>query len=210
MCKILVADDHSMIRKGLNMLLADQFPNASLQFASTGEEVLHAVRKIHFDLLISDMNIPDVGSFSLFEQLLLADPDIKVLIYTMNAEQVFAMRYLQLGAYGYLEKTANDSELVKAVDTVLKGKRYFSQEVMEMLTISFSGGKKITSPFDSLSTREMEICMYLLKGHGVSKISEFLNLHTSTIATQKARIFKKVAVENLYDLTDLAKTYKVV
>lgn len=208
--KILIADDHAMVRKGLKVVLNDQYPHATLDFAATGEDALHAVRATKYDLLILDMNFPDMSSFSVFQQILVADSDIKTLIYTMNAEQVYALRYLQLGAYGYLEKSSTDAELIKAIQTILNGKRYFSPDVMEAMTLSFSTGTHPKNPFESLSVREMEICMYLVKGHGIGKISSFLNLHTSTVATQKTRIFKKVAVETLIDLAELAKTYKII
>lgn len=210
MTKILIADDHAMVRKGLKVVLGDQYPHAVLEFASTGEDALHAVRSTKYDLLVLDMSFPDMGSFSLFQQILVADSEIKILIYTMNAEEVYALRYLQLGAYGYLEKSTTDAELIKAIQTIMNGKRYFSAEVMEVMTLSYSAGRRPKNPFESLSMREMEICMYLVKGHGIGKISSFLNLHTSTVATQKTRIFKKVAVETLMDLAELAKTYKVI
>lgn len=210
MNRILIADDHAMVRKGLKVVLSDQFPHALVDYASTGEDALHYVRANKYDLVILDMNFPDMSSFSLFQQLLVADSKLRALIYTMNSEHVYALRYLQLGAYGYLEKTSTDGELVKAVEAVLNGKRYFSADVMESMTLSFSAGLSPKNPFDRLSTREMEICMYLVKGHGIGKISSFLNLHTSTVATQKTRIFKKVEVDTLIDLADLAKTYKII
>jgi two-component system invasion response regulator UvrY len=210
MINILIADDHAMVRKGLKVVLADQYPHAVIDFACTGEDTLHAIRSGEYNLLILDMNFPDMSSFSLFQQILVANSELKILIYTMNAEEVYALRYLQMGAFGYLEKSAPDADLIKAVQTILNGKRYFSVDVLDAMTVSYSSGPQPKNPFESLSVRELEICMYLVKGHGIGKISSFLNLHTSTVATQKTRIFKKVSVDSLIDLAELAKTYKIV
>jgi two-component system invasion response regulator UvrY len=210
MTKILIADDHTMMRKGLKIVLTDLYPYAELDFATNGEDTLHAVRQNKYSVLILDMNFSDMSSFSLFQQIMLADNNLKVLIYTMNAEEVYALRYMQMGAYGYLQKSCSDSEFAKAVQTILNGKRYFSQDVIDALTLSYRNGIQPKNPFSSLSVRELEICMYLVKGHGIGKISSILNLHTSTVATQKNRIFKKVSVETLIDLAELAKTYKII
>jgi DNA-binding NarL/FixJ family response regulator len=128
----------------------------------------------------------------------------------MNAENMYAKRYLKLGAMGYLRKDASGPEIIKAISTVLNNKRYISPELNEKLLTDLQSNHPAENPFDKLSPREFEIVQHLANGNSVAEISQKLNLHTSTIGTHKARIFEKLECKNIIELNNLAKVHRIV
>jgi DNA-binding NarL/FixJ family response regulator len=157
-----------------------------------------------------DVNMPQTDSFGTLQTILALKPKTKIIMFSMNAEEVYAKRYLKLGAMGYLRKDAPNEEIIKAISTVLNNKRYVSPELNEKLLNDLQSKSKSENPFDKLSPREFEIVQHLSQGDSVAEISHKLNLHTSTIGTHKARIFEKLQCHNIIDLTNLAKIHHVV
>jgi DNA-binding NarL/FixJ family response regulator len=128
----------------------------------------------------------------------------------MNAEEVYAKRYLKIGAMGYLRKDAPNKEIERAITTVLNNKTYVSPELTQKIISDMQSKKESENPFDKLSAREFEIVQHLAQGESVAEISKKLNVHTSTVGTHKARIFEKLHCHNIIDLTNLAKAHNVV
>ena len=133
---------------------------------------------------------------------------MKVLIFSMNEEDLFARHYLKSGARGFLSKKSTDAEIIQAIQQVLNGKRYISPNLAELLGDDIAGNKNI-NPFESLSERELSVVSHLLRGNTISAISEIMSLHPSTVGTYKTRIFEKLAIKSLIDLTELARIYNV-
>ena len=128
-----------------------------------------------------------------------------LLIFSMNSEEIFARKFLNLGALGYLSKDASQDEFRLAIENVMSNKRYVSSSFMQALTESALGkNANNQNPFDLLSSRELEIVRHLIKGESVSQIGTYLNLHTSTIGTHKARIFEKLHCKNIIEINELA------
>ncbi len=209
MTKILLADDHAIIRTGLKTFISAHLPHAVIDEAFDGTSALAKIKQVDYDLVVMDVNMPETDSFALVHIILAVKPLLNILIFSMNAEELYAKKFLMIGAKGFLSKTAPESEMKDALDAVINGNKYMSATLKNALTEE-ALGKRAFNPFDNLSKREFEIAMYLIKGASVAEMSETLHLHTSTIGTHKARVFEKLHCKNIIDVGALAKVYNVV
>ena len=176
MQNILIADDHSIVRAGLKLLISSSIQNVTTDEAEDGEAVIGKMKSAPFDLLILDINMPHTESFSLTTYLLKEYPGLKIIIFTMNQELFFAKRFLKIGAHGYLNKYSKESEIKYAIQKVLGGKRYISDNLAEILSGDLTKKPK-DNPFEDLSDREFEVVLQMLKGSSVSEIANTLSLH---------------------------------
>ena len=209
MQNILIADDHSIVRAGLKLLIGTSIQDVNLEEAEDGETVIKKMKSGHFDLLILDINMPNTESFSLTAYLLKEYPALKIIIFTMNQEIFFAKRFLKIGAHGYLNKYSKDPEIKYAIQKVLGGKRYISDNLAEILSGEFTKKQK-DNPFEDLSDREFEVVLQMLKGSTVSEIANILSLHKSTVGTHKTRILDKLKISNTVELINLARLYEII
>ncbi len=205
--RVLIADDHSIVRIGLINIIKKEFPLAEFEETGDGNEVIVMVRKKKFDLLVLDVNMPGTDIHNVIEQVRLVDLSQKILLISMNPEKVYALRYFKTGINGYIEKSASDENIRHAVRCVLSGKNYMSDDVLELMVNSYKKGIS-ENPFDRLSGREFEIAMYLDRGLAPGEIANIMNLHTSTVGTYKLRIFDKMQVKNIIELHKLVENYK--
>jgi DNA-binding NarL/FixJ family response regulator len=210
MPEILLVDDHSIVRTGLKLLIHDFLPHSNIDEADNGASAMNKIRQKNYDLVVMDVNMPETDSFGTIENILALKPSIKIIMFSMNAEEVYAKRYLKMGAMGYLRKDAPNNEIEKAINTVLNNKTYVSPELTQKMLSDMKSKKETGNPFDKLSTREFEIVQHLAQGDSVAEISKKLNVHTSTVGTHKARIFEKLHCHNIIDLTNLAKAHNVI
>ncbi len=209
MNNILLVDDHVIIRAGLKIFIEGLIPFSIIDEASNGDVAFEKIRENDYDLLILDVNMPGTDSFGLVSNIMAIKPDAKILMLSMNAEEIYAKKYLLLGAKGYVGKDAPESEIKAAIETTLNNKRYISPSLRQSLAEEALGNKSF-NPFDRLSPQEFKIIQYIIKGESVSEISEKLSLHTSTIGTHKSRIFKKLNCKNIVDINLLAKIHNVI
>lgn len=209
MTSILIADDHALVRKGLEMIVRSAFAGCETSYAENGDEVFQSIRKSSYDLVILDINMPDTDAVALFRHIMAIRPTQKVLVCSMNPEKIFAMRYLKMGAAGYVQKSAKDDILERAIRTVLSGRRYFSEDMLDQIAGAVQG-KEPANPFDRLTDREFEIALHLIKGLSVGEIARLVRVHTSTVGTQRARILEKTGVSNVMELNQLARTHQII
>lgn len=202
----LIVDDHLVIRRGLSYLLKDRYPSSKIEEADQSKTVLDKVKNYTYDLIIQDLFLPDFEPLSFINTLLTFRPEQKILVYSMSPEELFAKRVLNLGAKGYLEKKAPESTLYLAVDTVLNGGRYVSQKMTHQL-LNAALDNKPNNLFDTLSDREMEVLLLLLKGRTSQEITQILSVQPSTVGTYKSRLFNKLNVSNVVDLIQVARSY---
>ncbi|MGN6196902.1 MAG: response regulator [Ginsengibacter sp.] len=207
---LLLVDDHSIVRTGLKILIKDYLGNCTIDEAENGNSAFQKIKEHNYDLVIMDVNMPDTDSLGTLQTILAFRPSLKIIIFSMNSEEVYAKRYLKLGAMGYLNKHAANEQIKNAISTVLQNKRYISPELNEKFLFALQSPHKSENPFDNLSSREFEIVQHLANGDSVAEISNKLNLHTSTVGTHKARIFEKLDCSNIIELTKLAKIYNVI
>jgi len=211
MIQILLADDHAIIRAGLKTYIQNIIPDSNIEEAFDGNSTFEKIKDNDYALIILDINMPATDSFGLVSNILAIKPESKILMFSMNSEEIFAKKYLNLGALGYLNKDASADEIKHAINNVMNNKRYMSSSLTQSLTDSALGKKANNqNPFDLLSSRELEIVRHLMKGESVSQIGAYLNLHTSTVGTHKARILEKLNCKNVIGINELARVHNFI
>jgi two-component system invasion response regulator UvrY len=208
MISLLIADDHFIIRTGLKLIIENFMPRCKIAEAENGQSTFEQIKHNDYDLLILDINMPNTDSFMLVSNILALKPGVKILMFSMNDEAVYAKRYLKMGVMGYLKKDEPESEIRKAITTVLNNRRYISPGLGQALAEDLHSNAP-ENPFDNLSPREFEIVQHLIRGESVAKICQDLSLHASTVGTHKARIFDKLNCSNIIELNSLAKLHDV-
>lgn len=204
--RILIADDHAIVRSGIKLVIKDIFPFAVTDEARNAHEVVSFIRDNDYNLIILDITMPETDPFSLISRILAHREKSRILIFSVSPDELYAKKFLALGALGYLNKQSNSEEVKKAIYDVLHGIPYTSQKIKDHL--SPGPASKTDNPFEKLSDREFEIARYYLKGYSNAEIKKMLNLHSSTIGTLKNRLFGKLRIKSLVDLTELARLYK--
>lgn len=208
MKKILVADDHSVVRFGLKIIIQEHFPGRQVYEAFNAETVKDKLNQHRFELVLLDLVMPDTDSGALMQWITSSYPDTKILIVSMNPEHLYGKRYLQLGAQGYLKKIADHEEMIRAIQTVLNGKRYVSDELTSIILEEASKGKMM-NPFDALTPREFQVALLLSKNLTLTQISDDLKIHYTTASTHKQRIYEKLSIEHASELIELAEVYRI-
>jgi len=203
MLRILIADDHTVVRKGLRQILLDEFPGAEIEEVSDGGELVKKVMSAKWDVVVSDLSMPGRSGLDALQQIKLTHPDLPVLILSIHPEEQYALRALKSGASGYLSKDTAPDELVKAVQKVLLGKKYISQAIAEKLANTFSSDTSM-QPHENLSDREFDVMKFLANGKSVSEIADMLSLSVTTVSTYRARIMAKMNLKSNSDLTKYA------
>lgn len=203
MLRILIADDHTVVRRGLRQILLDEFPGVEIEEVADGGELIKKVIGSHWDVVVSDLSMPGRSGLEALQQIKLTNPDLPVLILSIHPEEQYALRALKSGASGYLSKDTAPDELVKAVQKVLLGKRYISQAIAEKLANTFSSDISL-QPHESLSDREFDVMKFLANGKSVSEIADVLSLSVTTVSTYRARIMAKMNLKSNSDLTKYA------
>jgi DNA-binding NarL/FixJ family response regulator len=204
--KFLIADDHMIVRRGLLNLIQDQFRASAIREVATLKDLDTTLREWVPDLLILDLQMTDGSALDHLERICKANPEMKVLIYSMRSEAVYAQRVMMLGSVGYLSKESSEEEVVRAIRRVLQGFEYMSPRA-EMHQHD-RGPVQVRDPFAQLSDREIAVMEDLLEGKGVKEISMRLGVQPTTVATYKARLFDKLGVSNIIDLQSLVLLHR--
>lgn len=209
MLKILIADDHTIVRKGLKQILLDEFPSAKIEEVPDAEGLIKKVMQGKWDVVLSDLSMPGRSGLDALQQIKLSNPALPVLILSIHPEEQYALRALKAGAAGYLSKDTAPDELVKAVQKVLLGKKYISQSIAEKLANSLSA-KTDKFLHENLSNREFDVMKLLANGKSVSDIAEILSLSVTTVSTYRARVMTKMNLRSNSDLTKYAIENKLI
>lgn len=205
--KILLADDHAVVRHGISLIIKDFLPAAEIIHAHDFPFLLEQLKVHEAELVICDVNMPGCDSFHIISALRDIRPGIKILIFSAYPEDLYATRYIQEGANGYLHKDA-DTEIIKsAITDVLKKGRFISDQLLEKYLQNDGPIIKDGNPLQSLSNREMEVAVLLTHGLGLLEMSNALNLHISTVSTYKTRVFEKLNISNIPELLVVFKNY---
>ncbi|MFT3750185.1 MAG: response regulator transcription factor [Agriterribacter sp.] len=200
--KVLIAEDHSIVRMAVSILLKQMFPEVSIIESTSFDKMLERLNEQSFELLILDINIPGGNSVQMIDPIRLRQPGIPILIFSSYEEQIYALRYLRAGATGYIHKESDTQELKLAIRKVLRRERYASPEILNQLLNNAVGKNRTEKGITSLTNREIDIMNMLVKGALPSEIKMVLNIQLSTISTYKARIFEKMEVNNLAQLIE--------
>ncbi|ANC02856.1 MULTISPECIES: UvrY/SirA/GacA family response regulator transcription factor [Pseudomonas] len=208
MIRVLVVDDHDLVRTGITRMLADIDGLQVVGEADSGEAALKLARELKPDVVLMDVKMPGIGGLEATRKLLRSHPDTKVVAVTVCEEDPFPTRLLQAGAAGYLTKGAGLDEMVQAIRLAFAGQRYISPQIAQQLALkSF---QPQGSPFDALSEREIQIALMIVGCQKVQIISDKLCLSPKTVNTYRYRIFEKLSVTSDVELTLLAVRHGMV
>jgi DNA-binding NarL/FixJ family response regulator len=200
MKRILIVDDHVVVRCGLRQFLANTGDLEIAAEASSGMEALGLLHQGDWDLVLLDMSLPDLNGIELLKRIKRARPELPVLIFSMFSEAEFALPALDAGASGYLNKDSPPQQILVAIRTVIAGTRYVSPALTEQLLSGLTSTSQ-RPPHESLSKREMEVLLLLSKGVTLTKIAESLFVSVKTISTYRARILEKFGMQSNAELT---------
>jgi DNA-binding NarL/FixJ family response regulator len=203
MIKVLVADDHAVVRRGLRQILAETHDILVAGEASTLAEVRQKVADERWDVLILDLSMPGGNGIELLADLRKRSPSLRVLVLTMHSEDQYAIRAIRAGAAGFLTKESAPERLVEAVRKVASGRRFVGPGLAEALA-SVVAGDAPGAPHESLSDREFEIFKMIASGRAVSQVAHDLGLSVKTVSTHRARLLKKMAMSTNAELTRYA------
>jgi DNA-binding NarL/FixJ family response regulator len=209
MIRVLIADDHTIVREGLKQLLLAASGFEVAGEARDGREVLERVRNAEFDVLLLDMSMPGKSGMELIRLVKNERPKLRILVLSMHAENQYAVRAVKAGASGYLTKDSAARDLVSAIRKVASGGAFISAEVAEALALS-AMPRAEGPPHASLSDREYQVFRLLAAGKSVSDIASELNLSSKTISTHKARLMEKMALGNQAELVRYAIRHRLV
>lgn len=207
--RILIADDHELLRLGLSIIVKEVLPFAEIIEAKNAHEVQTTVSNKNIDLLLLDVQMPDTDTLALMKWVLAISPALRVLVISVNPESIFALRYIQNGAYGYIEKKEDGTKLKLALNRVALGKKYMSDDLLDIVSEHIRKGKDGQNPFQTLSPREFEIVQLLIKGYSTSEICQAVSLQAPTVSTHKRNILEKLLVCNVFELIELARQYDI-
>lgn len=207
--KILLVDDHQVVRQGLKQMLADEYPKAAFGEAGTAAEAVQAIHRQKWDLVLLDLNLPGRGGLDALGDFKAAQPLLPVLVLSMHPEAEFAVQALRAGAAGYLTKQSAAEELLAAVQKALEGGRYITASLAEKLAADVAGDNR-QLPHEELSPREFETLRRLAAGHSVKEISSSLGLSSKTVSTYRARVLEKLKLRTTVDLARYAVEHGLV
>jgi DNA-binding NarL/FixJ family response regulator len=203
MAKVLIADDHALVRAGLRQYLQESSRFSDIAEAGSGMQVLDMLRADRIDLLILDINMPDRGGLDILKHVRASHPDVRVLVLSGYPERQYAVNVLKAGAGGYLSKDSSPDELLKAISTVLAGRRYVSGSLAELLAAELDHDHD-RPLHEELSEREFQIFCKLAAGQSVSEIANELSLSVKTVSTYRTRVLEKMCFKSNADITSYA------
>jgi two-component system, NarL family, invasion response regulator UvrY len=209
--KILVADDHDLVRMGIVRMLSDVPGFVVVGEAKSGEEAMRLAREHKPQVILMDVKMPGIGGLEATRKILAHDPQIKVIAVTSLADDMYPERLMKAGACGYVTKGANLDEMIDAIKTVVAGKLFMSSNVAQQLALrNFSAVKSCASPFESLSERELQTAILIANGAKVQTIADTFCVSSKTINTYRYRIFEKLNINSDVELTLLAVKHRIL
>ena len=199
--KILIVDDHMVVKTGVSIILNSEINDLDIQFASTFSETLDKVKQFSYDLIILDINIPGGKNIEMIPEIRAIVPEVKILMFSAHEEEFYALRYVSAGADVFLNKLSSEEKLIEAVRSIREFGKYLTENLIDQLNNNLLNDEPL-NPFDLLSKREIEIVKLLVKGDRNLEISNFLGIQMSTVSTYKNRVFEKLKINNLVELIE--------
>ena len=203
MTRVLIADDHEVVRRGLKQILVDEFKNLKLSEATTSQQAIDCVIKQAFDLVLLDINMPGRSGLDVLQEIMRLRPKTPVLILSVSPEQDYALRCLKLGAAGYLSKRSASDELLVAVKKAMAGGKYVTASLAEQLATTVSSGTP-QAPHEALSNRELQVLRLIAAGKTIKEVASELALSEKTVATYRTRVSEKMGLATNVDMARYA------
>lgn len=201
MYRVLVVDDHDVVRRGIRSILEDRVSSIAISEAASGDEALAALVE-KFDAIVLDLTMPGRSGIDLLSEIKHRHPELPVLVMSLHSEAQFAVRALRAGAAGYLTKAAAPEQLVIAFEKIVRGGRYISEAVAERLAAEAGGAASV--PHEKLSDREFDVMRGIASGETVGEIAARMHLSVKTVSTYRTRLLEKMGMETNAELTRYA------
>jgi two-component system invasion response regulator UvrY len=209
MIKVLLVDDHELVRTGIESLLNASGNISVIGIAKCGEEAVEVIDKVSPDVVLMDINMPGIGGIEACRRLLQHHPNLKIIALSVLNDGPIPQQILNMGVKGFITKSSTVIEMVSAIQRVMEGKRFLCSDVANNLAFSnLLGNEK--SPFAKLSHRESEVVTLILQGKSIKEMSELLVLSDKTINTYRYRVYEKMGVKNDVELTRLAVKFEYI
>lgn len=208
MIKVLIADNHPIVRMGVRSVLESASGFQVVDDVATTAELFEKLEKQTPDVVMLEMDIPEINGIAALRKIKKSFPDVKVLMYSGQSEDVYALSSIRAGAFGYLAKTSEVDYIISAVKKVAEGNMFITNELAQRLAFD-EGTQKPRRFFRKLSTREVEVLKLLASGKRNKDVALGLNLNEKTVSTYKARLMKKLNVDNMVDLLQQAKALEL-
>ena len=205
----LIVDDHEIVRSGIRNVLGVIYKPDNIFDAIDEESAMLVYVERAYDLVIMDVQLPKTDTIRLIEFMLMKNSETKLLMFSMTPEKIYASKFYNAGAMGFVSKSAGLDELTKAIDLVLNGRKYYSRSYTDQQSL-YSKNHNFTNPFELLSSREMEVAMLLLKGSTIVTISDQLAINPSTVASHKAHIYQKLGVDTSGELIAIGRLNNII
>ena len=209
MLRILIADDHAIIRKGLKQILLEEYPTAIIEEVGDAEAAINKTITNEWDILICDLSMPGRSGLDVLQHVKQNSLKLPVLILSIHPEEQYAIRALRAGAAGYLSKDAATEELVKAVQRIVQGRKYISSSLAEIMASELDQDAS-KPPHELLSDREFHVFKLIADGKSVSEIAEQLSLSITTVSTYRSRVLEKMDIKTNADMTRYALENKLI
>ena len=208
--KVLLADDHSIVRAGLRRLVEESDDMEVIAEAADGKDAIHKVHKYSPDVAVIDISMPGLDGLEVVSRLRGHRPDLPILILTMHEEGQYVVRAIQAGAMGYMTKQSAPEQLLKAIRKIYEGSRYLTDEAAETLALRVAKGSGEQSPLDSLSMRELQVLRRLAMGHTNREIAGAYSISIKTVDTYRLRLLKKLNLRNNAELSRFAMQNRLI
>ncbi|MGG5207338.1 response regulator [Chryseobacterium sp. MIQD13] len=202
----LLADDHSIVRQGMEIVVDEIVPNAKVYHTSSLLQVVELIQSKGVDIAIIDAHFPDGNSLHVLPQMKKANPDIKILVFTGLEEELYVLKFIKAGASGYVSKLSEEEQIRQAVSDIVHKGEYFSP-LSRNLMLQMVQNPDLINPLSRLTKRELQIAEMYAEGHGNLEIANDLDIKQNTVSTIKKNIFDKLKIENLVELIDIINTH---
>ncbi len=210
MIKVLLADDHGIVRAGLRRIVEDSADMEVVAEAADGKEAIRQARQQAPDVVVVDISMPGMDGLEVISQLRVYNPQLPVIVLTMHEEEQYVVRAFEAGAMGYITKRSAPEQLVEAIRKVHTGGRYLTDEAAELLALCVARGAQARFPLDTLSMRELQVLRRLALGHTNREIAESYHISIKTVDTYRSRLLKKLNLRNNADLSRFAMQNRLI
>lgn len=204
--KFLLADDHTIVRQGMQFIIEDLVEDFEIHTASSLHQIREQIRLHQFDIAILDAELQDGNSISIIPELKQLQPEVKIMMFTSFEEENYSLKFINAGADGFLSKLSEESEIENAVSEMIQNGKYFPPFTRKLLEVS-AHERNLFNPLNRLSERELQIAELYAKGSGNLEIANILDIKQNTVSTFKKRIFEKLKVESLVELIELMRIH---
>ncbi|WP_265130941.1 LuxR C-terminal-related transcriptional regulator [Chryseobacterium oranimense] len=202
----LLADDHSIVRQGMAILIDEVVPNSKIYQTSSSQQIVEMIKANGVEIAVIDAHFPDGNSLHIIPLMKMAKPDIKILVFTGLEEELHVLKFIKAGASGYVSKLSEETEIRQAISDIVHKGEYFSP-LSRNLMLQLVQNPDLINPLSRLTKRELQIAEMYAEGHGNLEIANSLDIKQNTVSTIKKNIFDKLKIENLVELIDLINTH---